>query len=140
MRNEQICKTTNIFWRSASLYTLLAIRIRIGIKITLFSLNWKGAFKASNETYGNWEHKSSSTNFQVKIMKKRYLVLQTFQQLCSMASIYLDKICVHFLDQSFFLKYHKILFSSLKLPVICTKILFLKKVVFLLCLVVTLIF
>ena len=71
MRNEQICKTTNIYWRSASLYTLLAIRIRIGIKITLFSLNWKGAFKASNETYGNWEHKSSSTNFQVKIMKKK---------------------------------------------------------------------
>ena len=57
--------------------------------------------KAQTKLIGNWEYKSWSTNSHVKIMKKNQLELQTFQQLCSMASVYLSKMCVHFLELPF---------------------------------------
>ena len=50
-------------------------------------------------------------------MKKNHLDLQIFQQLCSIASAYLDKMYVHFLELPF-LKCNKNAFFYLKMSMI----------------------
>ena len=53
-------------------------------------------------------------NFQIEVTKKR-LNLQTYQQLYSMTSLYLGKICV-ISSELLFLNVMKMLFYFIKLP------------------------
>ena len=59
-------------------------------------------------------------NFQIEVTKKR-LNLQTYQQLYSMTSIYLGKICVIFSELLFLnvIAEMKMLFYFIKLPMKC---------------------
>ena len=47
-----------------------------------------------------WSKNLNQPIIQVGIIKK-HLNLQTYQQLCSMTSIYLGKMCLHFLELRF---------------------------------------
>ena len=93
MRNAHICKTVNISRRSVP-------RRIIGDKKFESNLNWLIQSVTSNSS------KIGSRNlywilFKLRLWKKKRLELQTLQQLCSMTSAYLGRICVHFLELPF---------------------------------------
>ena len=96
MKNEQIRKTINISRCSVSQH-IIAIKI---LNLSYFeSLN--GIFKASNQTHWNLVVEILIDQFSSWNYEKTTLELQTFQQLCSMTSVYLGKMCVHSLKLSF---------------------------------------
>ena len=96
MKNEQIRKTINISRCSVSQH-IIAIKI---LNLSYFeSLN--GIFKASNQTHWNLVVEILIDQFSSWNYEKTTLELQTFQQLCSMTSAYLGKMCVHSLKLPF---------------------------------------
>ena len=91
MKKVQICETINISWRLVSLHTILDKNFESELEWHIQSFN------------PNLEIRSRVLDqpiFKMKLWKK-HLELQTFRKLSSMASAYLDKMCVHFLELPF---------------------------------------
>ena len=124
MRNEQISKTSNILMGLVSLYIIgdwnFESEWEWWIQSIIFKFRW------------NLKPIPWSINFQVETTKKD-LHLQVYQQLCSMTSIYLGKMCVHF-SKLLFLKRNENAIFFFKITLNKVKGLFFSwKVLFLLC-------
>ena len=128
MRNEQICKTINIFRCSESLHITGDWNFESKLERPIKSV------KPNSLEIGS--RNLDQTIFELKLWKK-HLNLQTFQQLCSMATAYLGKMCVHVLELPFLKCNETAAFWFI--PIIKKRIPFFKKVMFIVMLVVALI-
>ena len=119
MRNKEICKSTNISRHSVSLPI-------IGDKNFESALEWHTLnFKQNSLEIGSRNLDRPIFKFQVW---KKQLELQISQNLCSMTSAYLGKICVNFLSVSF-RKYNKMQCFQLKTTIIRKSVHFCLKVI-----------
>ena len=128
MRKEQIYKTINIFKCSVSLHMIGDWNFKSKVERRINSV------KPNSLEIGS--RNLDQPIFKLKLWKK-HLNLQTFQQLCSMATAYLGKMCVHVLELPFLKCNETAAFWFI--PIIKKRIPFFKKVMFIVMLVVALI-